>query len=217
MIDLISRLRKNQPICQLTKKLGISHLMLRRNLADYSWFEDPPEKMLSILQKHPDIQSSKSYHEGGRPLFTLYALNSRCTQPLITVNHQSQNIEFSQINPVTYSVKLANLASPVMLEQLLHYDQNWQILSAIDRGPVLAVNSTHINNGSGFNSWIIDPKQIMSRSSSLIYSLNNNGSLNLDLLLYYRNQNNFYYGTIISGLFFVLIILLWLLKKQNRP
>lgn len=215
-VQLINQIRKNQSVCNITKKLGISHFMLRQNMADYSWFEDKPQDMFNLLIKNPDIASYKTYSEKNQILFTLFQLKNNCTEQLILISKNTDNLSYRQINPVTYSIKFTNLKNPVVLEHLLIYDPFWQILSTTNGQPIAAINSTHRDNGDGFNAWKINPHTIINQLPNFTYSVNPDKSINIDLLLYYSNQKKFYQGLSIFIISLLLIILFIVYQSRKK-
>jgi hypothetical protein len=58
----------------------------------------------------------------------------------------------------------------------------------------------HVLLNKLFNKWTIDPEYIKQNFSKEYYSENPDGSINVDLKLYFKPQSYFYLGLIISGL-----------------
>ncbi len=56
------------------------------------------------------------------------------------------------------------------------------------------------------NQWLVDPKVIIERYESNYYSMNKDGSININLVLYYKYQSLFYYGIILWSTTFVVLI-----------
>lgn len=65
-------------------------------------------------------------------------------------------------------------------------------------------NETHISDKGLNNSWKIDPKYVRDNYTSNFYSVNEDGSINIELVLYFKQQLYFYLGIVIS---FTVIVL----------
>ncbi|HVZ66633.1 MAG TPA: hypothetical protein VG917_00030 [Patescibacteria group bacterium] len=80
--------------------------------------------------------------------------------------------------------------------------------------PIFDSSHTQINKFS--NKWIIDSEYIKKNWNKNYYTTNKDGSINIELVLYFRPQNYFYYGVIISTIVFLsaTCYMIYLLKKN---
>ncbi|WP_135611760.1 hypothetical protein [Methanococcoides sp. AM1] len=136
-----------------------------------------------------------------------------------------QDIEFQMKNPTQYEIQLKNISEPIYLHFSDRYHPDWKLkvgefnwfIALMDKNYFIS-DEVHFENDALLNSFLIDPKYIQDEFSEDNYIRNNDGSINLDLTLYFRPQSYFYVGSIVSGLT-VLGILVYLtmgwLKKTS--
>jgi len=67
------------------------------------------------------------------------------------------------------------------------------------------------------NNWTVDPGYIKENLPSDSYKLNKDGSIDIELTIYYKNQIIFYVGLISVGLYFAILIFYIVFKKVKRP
>ena len=72
----------------------------------------------------------------------------------------------------------------------------------------------HLLANNEYNKWIIDPTYIKSNFDKNYYVLNKDGSINLELVLYFVPQNYFYFGSVISLIAFICGFLF--IRKKNE-
>lgn len=214
--ELINAIRKNLSFCHISKKLGMTHFMLRQNLSNNNWFEDDPEKLFSILKNHVDISSYKTYKDQKKITFTIFKLKNNCSSQPITTNNDRVSLTFNKINPVTYLVQLKNLNTSIKLELKLLSDPYWKIYSYPSRQQIPFISSTRSNNGDGFNAWEIDPKKIKTQLQNNTYSINSDQSININLLIYYSYQDRLHYGLVIFAISCVTIFFLFFYYYSKR-
>jgi len=63
-----------------------------------------------------------------------------------------------------------------------------------------AFSSSHVATDASTNEWTIDPNFIKNNFSKDYYSVNSDGSINIQFVMYYTPQLFFYYGSIVSSL-----------------
>lgn len=71
----------------------------------------------------------------------------------------------------------------------------------------------HFSTNNGDNKWVIDPKYIKNNFDKSYYVLNKDGSIDIQLILYFAPQNYFYLGSLISFFAFVLGLVFIRYKK----
>lgn len=76
----------------------------------------------------------------------------------------------------------------------------------------------HKINDSGSNDWIISPTYIKNNFNKDYYSLNSNGSLDIQITLYFKQQLYFYYGLLLSlvTIFLSTLYLFFNVYKKNE-
>jgi Ca2+-dependent lipid-binding protein len=67
------------------------------------------------------------------------------------------------------------------------------------------------------NSWTIDPEYIKANYPKDFYKENQDGSIEIEMVLYFQSQSYFYIGLIISGLIFIggIGYLVWDCKRKR--
>ena len=78
-------------------------------------------------------------------------------------------------------------------------------------GPIGAVRIGWINN-----KWVIDPSYIKNNFDKSFYKLNNDGSIDIQLVLYFEPQNYFYLGLFISLILFASGLSYIIYKKHEK-
>ena len=66
-------------------------------------------------------------------------------------------------------------------------------------------NESHVLGKSYANSWMISPEYIKNNLDKKYYKLNSDGSINLELVLYFRTQSYFDNGAILTFLYFIVV------------
>jgi hypothetical protein len=115
------------------------------------------------------------------------------------------NVSSTQINPTEYTVHLTNVTSSVFVNFSESFDPNWKVhvgpfawYDAFGANYFLP-DSFHFQNDATLNSFIIDPNYIRQNLPASAYKVNPDGSIDVDLTIYFKQQSYFYVGLIISG------------------
>ena len=66
------------------------------------------------------------------------------------------------------------------------------------------------------NGWTIDPQYIKDNYSTEYYTENADGSINIELVMYFKPQSYFYLGLIISGIILLLCIICLIINKLKQ-
>lgn len=116
-----------------------------------------------------------------------------------------EKVEFEQKNPTQYKISLKNLSLPVYLNFSESFHPDWKLragdfnwLRAIMEKNYFLPDDFHAKNNANLNSFKIDPEFIKQNYPGS-YTENPDGSINLDLTLYFKPQSYFYLGLIISS------------------
>lgn len=86
-------------------------------------------------------------------------------------------------------------------------------LSYLYKNSIFDESHTSVNGYA--NGWIIDPEYIKKSYSPEYYDINSDGSINIELVLYFKTQSYFYLGLIISSIT-LLICIFYLTLKSGR-
>lgn len=162
------------------------------------------------------------------------------------------HIDFQIINPTKIKISILKLTNINILKFLNNFQNNWNIyLSKYSndffiKNEQLNINiypkkkiffegdelqfftkkplfeKSHKNNKSWENQWTIDPQYIKKNYPDSYYYQNQDGSINIQLILYYKTQSYLYLGLIIFGvilfvffLYFCLLIYKKITKRSN--
>jgi len=137
---------------------------------------------------------------------------------------------FKRINSTEYKVYFKGLNTKQLLTFLQNYDSQWHIyidknsikffegeeLSYLYKKPIF--DNTHQLVNDYANQWTIDPEYIKKNFDKPYYKENTDGSIDIELTLYFKPQSYFYLGLIISGtaLFGCLGYLGWDFVKRRK-
>lgn len=142
-----------------------------------------------------------------------------------------RNISFEKVNaqfltPAEYRMQLKDISSPVYVNFSEEYHPDWKIRvggfhwsDVLTKKDYFLPDSFHSENDAKLNSFLIDPEYIKQNFPKDSYTVNPDGSISLDLTLYFKPQSYFYLGLIISGTTLVLCLgyLSWsFMKKRKR-
>ncbi len=115
-------------------------------------------------------------------------------------------VEYQSVNPTQYSVSLKNISAPVYVNFSESYHPDWKLragdfqwFDVLTKKDYFLPDTDHSQNDAKLNSFLIDPAYIRQHLSKDQYRENPDGSIDVDLTLYFKPQSYFYFGLIISG------------------
>jgi hypothetical protein len=129
------------------------------------------------------------------------------TQELETIYKKTEDrkIEFIQVKPTEYKIKINNLKEVEYLNFVEKYDNNWKIRigdfdwkAALYNKSYFLDEKQHTKSDIGFNSFKLSREYIKANFDNSVYYENPDGSIDLELTLYFRPQSYFYLGIITS-------------------
>ena len=135
-----------------------------------------------------------------------------------------ESVSSVQINPTEYTVHLSNIRAPAFVNFSDNFDTNWKIRVgsfAWDEAfgaDYFLPDKFHSESDATLNSFYIDPNYIRQNLPASAYKINSDGSMDLDLTIYFKPQSYFYVGLIISAvtLFICLGYLGWALVRKRK-
>jgi hypothetical protein len=241
--QIINRDYKN--LKDLLKTYNVNYLFVNNNIPQNvlnSWVFDrrmnkaqDKEFMGNLAESNALIESS----EGNYKLYRVKEYNKLLS---------SKNMIFQKLNETKFNLHFTNLKEKQILIFYDSFQTNWRLypnkFSSIgqckkidskeckEKGVFLegdelkfmfkksVFTSSHKVHSKYFvNSWIVDPTEIKSNFDKSFYRINKDGSMDLDLTLYFFPQVYFYLGTILSLtvlLANVLYLLNYYLKHKNE-
>ncbi len=129
----------------------------------------------------------------------------------------SKNLSFQKINPTKYKLVVKNLKSKQDLIFLESYHSGWRLFPVENayfnignekkffekdelffffREPLF--DDTHSEYESYGNKWILDSSLIKSKFNKSFYKQNKDGSIDLEMIMYFRPQLYFYLGVVMT-------------------
>jgi hypothetical protein len=138
---------------------------------------------------------------------------------------QGQNTIFKKVSDSQYTVQISNINKKQPLDFLQSYDVNWTTrIQQVDKNkPTIYtgkyLDSENIMTRGYANQWTIDPEYIKANFDKSMYKENPDGSIDVELTLYFKPQSYFYLGIIISGTTLILCLgylgYYWVRKRRK--
>lgn len=124
--ELIQLIRNNKSICETSRTLGISHIVVRDDLVQ-SHVEDAPRLIAAILDKHPDIIQRTAFADKSGAEFIVYKLKVECTGKLLELGGKFASFKYELRNPGEIALDIEGLRGPAELTFLNDYNPNWEV------------------------------------------------------------------------------------------
>jgi len=238
--DKVNRVYLNilngESICGTAKQLGINQVVVREDVTSNVSID----LLNKRLQNSSDVLKRASFRNSSGGL-SVYTLNKECQNSLISLSNDP-SVLIESISPLKYRINLKNLSSEQSLIFLKNFDEGWKLFvegnskGSKDKNEFIDTHletsehflegndlsylwtksyseSTHSTAYDYANKWLINPKAIMEQYDNTHYSVNSDGSINANLVLYYKYQSLFFLGVIIWCC--TLLILFLLFVNQN--
>jgi len=154
----------------------------------------------------------------------LYITNKKET---IYNNIDFYAVESKQVNPTQYQIKLINIKEPVYLNFSEKYHPDWKLrigefnwFNGLIKKDYFLPDSSNFENEAKLNSFYIDPEYIKNNYPGQ-YIENSDGSIDIELVVYFKSQSYFYLGLIISSLTLLgclgyLVVYPWFKKRKFK-
>ena len=194
----------------------------------FYYYGDDRQRYIDKLDK---VKYLKKINIGTRDLIIYENLDNK---PVIYQTNKSEtlaenvpytNIEYNQVGPTEYKVKLTDISSSVFINFSDTFNKEWRLrvgefnwFNALIDSKYFISDKNHFKNDAGFNSFLINPVEICKQYQCI---KNKNDSVNIDITIFFKVQSHFYLGLIISGTTLVvcigyLFINLIVNKKKNE-
>jgi len=221
-------IKKNRPICEYLKKTNISDIIVLMDLNKNAVSIDDLVPIISNMKKMKEFSQYKLYKGTNQNGLYLFEVHKNCISNFISLKEDKKNsITYRIINPVTIQVELQNLHNKAVLQFLTNYDNSW--IAQIQKNDSkyinkfnLLFNKNVLNTKQALplygyaNSWIIDKKQITNIFDPSFYHVNSDGTININLTLYYKGQNYVYLGLILFSFVTITGIIFIIINKTKR-
>lgn len=181
----------------------------------YHWYGDREEYVKTVEKipflKKVDIGDNKiSIYENTGYYPHIFA----STEPLSLISADFSRVDYENVSPVEYKIKINSLKERTYLNIGEAYHQEWKAyFGKIFWSDVFWKNESvfddkyHIHNDADLNSYLLDPAYIKKNFNPQFYKVNSDGSLNFELTVYFRTQAYMYLGLVISGVVFSTLLL----------
>jgi len=154
-------------------------------------------KKINIGAKNLVIYENENYRDH------LYLTSE---QESIYKNINPENVAYQFKNPTEYKISLKNVKENTYLNFSEKYHPDWSLrvgdfnwFNVLTNKNYFIDNRYHSENDAMLNSFLIDPSYIKQNFDKSYYKENPDGSIDVELTLYFKPQSYFYLGLIISG------------------
>lgn len=138
-----------------------------------------------------------------------------------------EKVDFEFKNPSEYTIRLESILEPTYINFSEKYHPDWQLyagqfhpLGIWMKKAYLLPESLHSENDARLNSFLLDPEYIKQNAPKDSYVANPDGSVTIDLMLYFKPQSYYLIGLLLSvGTFVVSIVFLaysWVRGSQRK-
>lgn len=207
---------------QIAKFINLRYIILDKNPETYSEHKKD-DCIVSYFYGTPYIWgnydffdkkfiSEKKYYEDDN--FKIYELNDINYHPHIYMTKEKENIyfnipfenvEYLKKNPTEYKISLKNLNKKTYLNFSESFHPDWKLragkfdwFSVLIQKDYFLPDEFHLKNNANLSTFKIDPEFIKENYPNS-YTENPDGSINVELTLYFKPQSYFYLGLIISA------------------
>jgi len=158
-------------------------------LSEITWL-----KKVDIGTKNLVVYENENY----RP--HIYITNN---QETINKSQLYKTVTFQFINPSEYQVQIENVKGPFYLNFSDSFNPQWRLrigsfnwLNVVARKDYFIPDKYHFQNDANLNSYFLDPESICRQ---FVCKLNQDGTYDINMALYFVPQSYMYLGLIISG------------------
>ncbi|MEK7570693.1 MAG: hypothetical protein AAB553_00325 [Patescibacteria group bacterium] len=129
---------------------------------------------------------------------------------------QARKSTFIMESPIRYKISLKNIKEEQTIIFNQSYNPNWVLYPAKSDElkllftPELFTSTHDVANGYA-NSWHVSAESVKASLDKKDYTINADGSVDLDLILYFKTQVYFYLGIMVTSIYLIIIslYLLW--------
>ncbi len=145
----------------------------------------------------------------------------------IDQNIEFESIKYNQIKPTQYTISVENLKENRYINFTDTYNLGWKLrvgafnwLTSLKTPNYFLPDEFHSESKIGLNEFTIDPEYIKANFDKSMYKENLDGSIDVELTLYFRPQSYFYLGIIISLTTLILCLgylgFYWVRRRKNQ-
>jgi len=215
---------------ELTKMLdlyGVNYIIIDNN---QDWIlRESLYKTNKIIPSREDYKNLSDHLEGIYPKndfgnITVFSISDRDSNIRIFGENNYKVYKVLGGSPTRYIIFIEGISKDVTLNLDQTFNTNWNIyLRNQNFINILFIDSLVENKifQNFSNSWTIDSEYIKSHYSKEYYKENPDGSIDIELTLYFKPQSYFYISLIISGATLIICIVCliydWRKEKEQEP
>jgi len=194
--------------------LIVDHRTLPGEIQDYYYDRDRKIINAQTPEFYSEILGRKLKDIGSE--FSVYEINQSYMSDKITLEAK---YTYQKLASYSYLVKVEGLKKGSDLIFKEAFDDRWNLYLANDQKAI--DNDDYQNTFAEFygNKWFINPEYIKNNYSDNLYQVNEDGSLNMNLIIYFKPQKYVLPATIVSIGTFIIVsfyTLLYLIKEYFR-
>jgi hypothetical protein len=224
--SLMITMRNSDSLCTQVKRLGISHIIVRRDLLKNT-VEDDPDTLVALLDKSDSIQSKNIFGDESTGL-VVYSVKPDCKTDLVRTDTNETNANFTYhfINPISVSFRISGIKKAQTISLLQNYSSWWKLypvpvqanLKEVDFiGMKPIADSFHTKSFGYANSWFVDPYYIKTSYGKNYYEISPDGTLSFTGVLYFQLQFYYYVGIAITVVSLIVFSVLFvMITKKNK-
>lgn len=153
----------------------------------------------------------------------IYIYENKDYRPHIYLTREKETIQreipfekadFKFINPAKYTIHLKNISGPIYINFSEKYHPDWQVYSGklqssdiLTKKAYFLPENIHFESDTGLNSFLFDPDYIKLNAPKDSYVENSDGSVSIDLTLYFKPQIYYFVGLFLSLSIFIATII----------
>jgi hypothetical protein len=212
--------REYAKLLKLLSNINTGYVMVTKNVPvevinsyiyDTTYLSFQDSQLINSIVDHEVLRSEKGN-------YTIYKLKN---SPQV-INSQA-HIRYTKINPILYRIQINGIDKKQKLFLLETYHPGWKLYLSKRNNKERNLyfsdfvfifeksifEATHSFIKPYGNEWTILPEEIIKTVDKSYYKLNKNGSIDIDLYIYFLPQSYFYVGIILSiviisiGIFFL--------------
>lgn len=216
-------------IGKLFSQLGIEYLVknndIDENIQNSHFFSRNKAGDFFQLQNNSELENvlfgAKIDDFGDR--YSLYEINPKfrnkkiyLTSDLSEFSENYAQLNYNKLNSYKYEIEIYHLDKKTNLVFLDPYHKQWEIYADVSHDSV--VNGPHDVVFNYANGWKLDPDELINSLNRDQYIQNDDGSINLNLILYFKPHRYLILSAVISlvSLTTVIALFIYLIKKNDK-
>jgi hypothetical protein len=181
---VIASILKSEKFCQHARETGVSHILLREDLAkNITYAELPTETYLNAVMDSTDWVNKQHFGPEGSGIF-LFPVREECRSPRISVTSQDINTAYTAetVSPVKYIIRVKDSDTSLTIRFLDNYSRWWYLLPGdLSRNSwgrdmmllthALTRQTNHRQEYGWANVWDITPEKDSGQTGTVVYTL----------------------------------------------